>query len=87
MFLAISTLLELVCIYLYAYVFPNLPVVKYYRTKAALEGSKTVSSDLVAAGIQTNASVSVRVSNNLCYFNYSASAILSIDIRIRVWPS
>ncbi|KAL1805531.1 hypothetical protein DCAR_0831255 [Daucus carota subsp. sativus] len=58
MFLAISTLLELVCIYLYAYVFPNLPVVKYYRTKAALEGSKTVSSDLVAAGIQTNASVS-----------------------------
>ena len=87
MFLAISTLLELVCIYLYAYVFPNLPVVKYYRTKAALEGSKTVSSDLVAAGIQTNTSVSVRVSNNLCYFNYSAPAILSIDIRIRVWPS
>lgn len=61
MFLAISTLLELICIYLYAYVFPNLPVVKYYRTKAALEGSKTVSSDLVAVGIQTKASVSAYV--------------------------
>jgi len=27
--------------------------VKYYRSKAALEGSKTVAADLAAAGIQT----------------------------------
>ena len=26
---------------------------KYYRSKAALEGSKTVAADLAAAGIQT----------------------------------
>jgi equilibrative nucleoside transporter 1/2/3 len=27
--------------------------VKYYRSKAASEGSKTVAADLAAAGIQT----------------------------------
>ncbi|CAN8246225.1 unnamed protein product [Cochlearia groenlandica] len=51
-FLAISTFIEFLCVMLYAYVFPKLPIVKYYRRKAALEGSKTVVDDLVAAGIQ-----------------------------------
>ncbi|XP_023636527.1 equilibrative nucleotide transporter 3 isoform X1 [Capsella rubella] len=51
-FLAISTFIELLCVMLYAYVFPKLPIVKYYRRKAASEGSKTVSADLAAAGIQ-----------------------------------
>ncbi|XP_010455844.1 PREDICTED: equilibrative nucleotide transporter 3-like isoform X1 [Camelina sativa] len=51
-FLAISTFIELLCVLLYAYVFPKLPIVKYYRRKAASEGSKTVSADLAAAGIQ-----------------------------------
>ncbi|KAM7256298.1 hypothetical protein ACFE04_012039 [Oxalis oulophora] len=52
-FLAISTLLEFVCIFLYAYIFPKLPIVKHYRAKAASQGSKTVAADLAAAGIQT----------------------------------
>ncbi|KAG0501499.1 hypothetical protein HPP92_001571 [Vanilla planifolia] len=52
MFFAIASFLELLCVLLYAYVFPKLPIVKYYRTKAATEGSKTVSADLAAAGIQ-----------------------------------
>lgn len=52
LFLAIATFLEFLCIFLYALVFPKLPVVKYYRSKAASEGSTTVSSDLAAAGIQ-----------------------------------
>ncbi|KAG0496219.1 hypothetical protein HPP92_000910 [Vanilla planifolia] len=52
MFFAIASFLELLCVLLYAYVFPKLPIVKYYRSKAASEGSKTVSADLVAAGIQ-----------------------------------
>ncbi|KAL1829762.1 hypothetical protein ACET3Z_008174 [Daucus carota] len=52
LFLAISTFLEFICIFLYAFIFPKLPVVKYYRSKAASEGSKTVTSDLTAAGIQ-----------------------------------
>ncbi|CAL5344871.1 unnamed protein product [Camellia sinensis] len=53
LFLAISTFFEFLCIFLYAFVFPKLPIVKYYRLKAASEGSKTVSADLAAAGIQT----------------------------------
>ncbi|WJX26508.1 Epsin-3, clathrin recruitment and traffic between the Golgi and endosome, variant 2 [Trifolium repens] len=52
LFFAISTLFELVCIILYANYFPKLSIVKYYRSKAASEASKTVSADLAAAGIQ-----------------------------------
>ncbi|KAJ0054591.1 hypothetical protein Pint_02141 [Pistacia integerrima] len=52
-FFTISTFFELLCILLYAYFFPKLPIVKYYRAKAASEGSKTVSADLAAGGIQT----------------------------------
>nr|XP_043624667.1 equilibrative nucleotide transporter 3-like isoform X2 [Erigeron canadensis] len=54
LFLSISTFFEFFCIFLYAFVFAKLPIVKYYRSKAALEGSLTVSSDLSAAGIQTD---------------------------------
>ncbi|KAL7243893.1 hypothetical protein ACSBR1_016164 [Camellia fascicularis] len=55
LFLAISTFFEFLCIFLYAFIFPKLPIVKYYRSKAALEGSKTVTADLAAAGIRTEA--------------------------------
>ncbi|KAL5774632.1 hypothetical protein ACOSP7_012189 [Xanthoceras sorbifolium] len=54
LFLAICAIFEFLCILLYAYFFPKLPIVKYFRSKAALEGSKTVSADLAAGGIQTN---------------------------------
>ncbi|WJX51716.1 Epsin-3, clathrin recruitment and traffic between the Golgi and endosome [Trifolium repens] len=54
MFFALSSFFELLCVILYAFVFPKLPIVKYYRSKAASEGSKTVSADLAAAGIQTS---------------------------------
>ncbi|KAJ0637164.1 putative equilibrative nucleoside transporter [Helianthus annuus] len=54
LFLAIATFFEFLCIFLYAFVFAKLPIVKYYRAKAAREGSKTVGSDLAAAGIQTD---------------------------------
>ncbi|XVF25922.1 hypothetical protein REPUB_Repub13aG0255600 [Reevesia pubescens] len=53
LFLAISTFSEFLCALLYAFFFPKLPIVKYFRSKAALEGSKTVKADLAAAGIQT----------------------------------
>nr|AFK42107.1 unknown [Lotus japonicus] len=53
LFFAISTFFELLCVLLYASVFPKLPIVKYYRLKAASEGSKTVSADLAAGLIQT----------------------------------
>uniref|UniRef100_A0A7N0VA11 Uncharacterized protein n=1 Tax=Kalanchoe fedtschenkoi TaxID=63787 RepID=A0A7N0VA11_KALFE len=54
LFMSISSFLEFLCIFLYALVFPKLPIVKYYRSKAASEGSKTVSADLAAVGIQTD---------------------------------
>ncbi|KAI4322608.1 hypothetical protein L6164_022285 [Bauhinia variegata] len=53
LFFAISAFFELLCVILYAFAFPRLPIVKYYRSKAASEGSKTVSADLAAGGIQT----------------------------------
>lgn len=56
LFFSITCLFELVCLLLYTFVFAKLPIVKYYRSKAAAEGSKTVASDLAAAGISTEQS-------------------------------
>ncbi|CAN4078234.1 unnamed protein product [Withania somnifera] len=53
LFLSISAFLEFLCILLYAFIFPKLPIVKHYRSKAAAEGATTVAEDLSAAGIQT----------------------------------
>ncbi|CAA0817267.1 Equilibrative nucleotide transporter 3 [Striga hermonthica] len=44
LFLAITTLFELLCILLYGYAFNNLPIVRYFHKKAVSEGSKTVRS-------------------------------------------
>ncbi|KAF3320938.1 equilibrative nucleotide transporter 3-like protein [Carex littledalei] len=52
LFFSITCLFELLCVFLYAFVFPKIPIVKHFRMKAASEGSLTVSADLVAAGIQ-----------------------------------
>lgn len=60
LFLAISTFCEFLCIFLYAFVFGKLPIVKHFRKKAASEGSKTVSADLAAAGIKTADGETVR---------------------------
>ena len=49
-FFFISAFFELTCIFLYASLFPRLACVKYYRSKAASEGSLTVTADLVAVG-------------------------------------
>ncbi|XP_071706127.1 equilibrative nucleotide transporter 3-like [Rutidosis leptorrhynchoides] len=65
LFLAISTFCEFICIFLYAFVFGKLPIVKYYRAKAAREGSKTVTSDLAAAGIQTQPNQTVKLPERL----------------------
>ncbi|KAI3978438.1 hypothetical protein MKX01_006953 [Papaver californicum] len=49
---AIATSFMMLCAVLYAFIFAKLPIVKYYRSKAASEGSKTVAADLVAAGLE-----------------------------------
>lgn len=50
-FFFISAFFVFICILLYAFVFPRLEVVKYYRTRAASQGSKTVMADLAAGGL------------------------------------
>ncbi|KAJ6827365.1 equilibrative nucleotide transporter 3-like isoform X2 [Iris pallida] len=52
LFFAISTFFELLCVLLYAFVFPKLPIVKYYQAKAASELSTKHSSDATAGTIQ-----------------------------------
>ncbi|KAG0481510.1 hypothetical protein HPP92_012368 [Vanilla planifolia] len=52
MFFTTASVFEFFCVLLYAYVFPKLPIVKFYRLKAAAEGSKTVYADLAAAQSQ-----------------------------------
>ncbi|CAD6217647.1 unnamed protein product [Miscanthus lutarioriparius] len=53
LFFSISCFNELLCVLLYTFVFPTLPIAKFYRSKAASEGSKTVAGDLAAAGVAT----------------------------------
>jgi len=59
LFFAITCFFELLCVFLYAFVFPKIPIVKQYRMKAASEGSLTVSADLVAAGVQNDSDIVV----------------------------
>ncbi|GJU24697.1 equilibrative nucleotide transporter 3-like protein isoform X1 [Tanacetum coccineum] len=61
-FLAISIAFEFQCVFFYAFVFPNLPVVKYYRAKAAREGSETVaSSNLSIVGAENGFEQHVKI--------------------------
>ncbi|XP_074272131.1 equilibrative nucleotide transporter 3-like [Silene latifolia] len=64
LFLAISTAIEFLCVLLYALYFPKLPIVKYFRAKAATEGSKTVTADLAAAGIH-NVDATAKIEDRL----------------------
>ncbi|KAH7295195.1 hypothetical protein KP509_27G036700 [Ceratopteris richardii] len=50
-FFFISTCFVLGCVLLYAFVFPHIEVIKYYRLEAASQGSKTVVADLAAGGL------------------------------------
>ncbi|CAL5006945.1 unnamed protein product [Urochloa decumbens] len=54
LFSSISCFFGLLCVLLYAFVFPKLSIVIFYRSKAAYEGSLTVTADLAAGGIQSN---------------------------------
>ncbi|TKY71611.1 Equilibrative nucleotide transporter 3 [Spatholobus suberectus] len=97
LFFAISTLFEFLCIILYAMYFPKLSTVKYYRSKAALEGSKTVSADLAAAGIHNETNLQVgfdakqeeRLNNKqllLQNIDYAADLFLIYVITLSIFP-
>ncbi|KAK7246609.1 hypothetical protein RIF29_41478 [Crotalaria pallida] len=97
LFFGISTFVEFLCIILYAIYFTKLPIVKYYRSKAALEGSKTVSADLKAAGIQTmtidqggyDTKQEARLSNKQLFLqnlDYAADLFLIYVATLSIFP-
>ncbi|KAH1083957.1 hypothetical protein J1N35_023718 [Gossypium stocksii] len=92
LFLAISTLFEFLCVLLYTYFFPKLPIVKYFRSKAALEGSKTVQADLAAAGIQTkddHHEQNERLSNKQLFIqniDYALDLFLIYVLTLSIFP-
>ncbi|TVU06611.1 hypothetical protein EJB05_49835, partial [Eragrostis curvula] len=54
LFSAISSFFALLCIVLYAFIFPKTSIVNFYRSQAACDGSLTVTADLAAAGIKSH---------------------------------
>ncbi|GAU36608.1 hypothetical protein TSUD_387600, partial [Trifolium subterraneum] len=96
LFLATSTFIEFLCIILYT-IFAKLPIVKYYRSKAASEGSKTVAADLAAAGIQTKKADQAeyddkqaeRLSNRQLFMeniDYAADLFLIYVLTLSIFP-
>ncbi|CAH1423512.1 unnamed protein product [Lactuca virosa] len=96
LFFALCTIFELLCVLLYAFVFPKLPIVKYYRSKAASEGSKTVSADLVAGGIyshsgedEANSTIHERLSNKELLrenIDYAMDMFLIYLLTLSIFP-
>ncbi|KAJ8617911.1 hypothetical protein MRB53_014097 [Persea americana] len=97
LFFAISAVFELLCVFLYAYVFPNLPIVNYYRSKAASEGSATVTADLAAGGIQVQLNSRVeedpkqqeRLSNKQLFsqnIDYAVAMIMIYLLTLSIFP-
>nr|XP_034902546.1 equilibrative nucleotide transporter 3-like isoform X2 [Populus alba]XP_034906411.1 equilibrative nucleotide transporter 3-like isoform X2 [Populus alba] len=95
LFLVISTFFEFLCILVYAYLFPKLPIVKYYRLKASTEGSNTVSADLAAGGIHINqgdeneAKRHERLSNKELFFeniDYAVDLTLIFVLTLSIVP-
>ncbi|XXG59478.1 hypothetical protein AAC387_Pa04g1557 [Persea americana] len=97
LFFAIAAFFELLCVLLYAYVFPQLPIVKYYRSKAASEGSATVMADLSAGGIKVQLNPRVqedpkqleRLSNKQLLsqnIDYAAAMIMIFLLTLSIFP-
>ncbi|KAH8511992.1 hypothetical protein Peur_053565 [Populus x canadensis] len=95
LFLVISIFFEFLCILVYAFLFPKLPIVKYYRLKASTEGSNTVSADLAAGGIHINqedeneAKRHERLSNKELFFeniDYAVDLILIFVLTLSIVP-
>ncbi|KAL6975747.1 Epsin-3, clathrin recruitment and traffic between the Golgi and endosome [Sarracenia purpurea var. burkii] len=97
LFFAICTFFELLCVLLYAFFLPKLQIIKYYRSKAASEGSKTVSADLTAGGICTepgqedeeNPKQHERLSNKELFFrniDYAIDLFLIYVLTLSIFP-
>ncbi|CBI40864.3 unnamed protein product, partial [Vitis vinifera] len=94
LFLGIPAFVGLLCTFLCAFIFPKLSTVKYYRMKAASEGSQTVSADLAVVGIQTEQSqagddTQERLSNKQLFFqniDYALEAFLGHLVTLSIFP-
>ncbi|KAL8139297.1 hypothetical protein V2J09_005318 [Rumex salicifolius] len=87
LFLAISAFLELLCILLYTYTFPKIPIIKYYRSKASSEGSKTVSADLVAAGDESKTADRLSTKQLLLQnWDYALDLYLIYVLTLSIFP-
>ncbi|CAN0852652.1 Equilibrative nucleotide transporter 3 [Linum grandiflorum] len=94
MFLAISISVEFLCIILYSFYLPKLPIINYYRSKASKEGSKTVAADLRAAGIQGNQGDSVtppppRLSTKMLLvknYDFILALFLTYAVSLSIFP-
>ncbi|KAJ7521859.1 hypothetical protein O6H91_19G071700 [Diphasiastrum complanatum] len=96
-FFFISAAFMLLCLGLYALVFPRLELVKYYRKKAASEGSKTVNADLAAGGIivhensndmETNKALTRLSNKELLHQNldYAIDLLLIYVLTLSIFP-
>lgn len=91
LFLSISAFFEFLCILLYAFIFPKLPIVKHYRSKAAAEGSTTVAADLAAAGLKADNDTkqSERLSNKQLLsqnIDYALDLYLIYVLTLSIFP-
>lgn len=97
LFFAASCVFEVLCLVLYAHVFPKLPIVKFYRAKAASEGSLTVAADLAAAGLQRHPKLSAeddpaipeRLSNKqllMLNMDYALDMFLIYLLTLSIFP-
>ncbi|CAN7028808.1 unnamed protein product [Brassica oleracea var. botrytis] len=83
-FLEISAFIQFLCVMLYAYVFPKLPIVKYYRRKAASEGSKTVTADLLVSFYLLDSSMQTDDASNNKRLNNKELLVQHIDYAVNL---
>ncbi|GFP82766.1 equilibrative nucleotide transporter 3 [Phtheirospermum japonicum] len=67
LYMGISTFVEFMCIFMYAYIFAKIPIVKHFRKKAALDRSRALAANVV---------VDVQINNEMLSFYY-----LQVDER------
>ncbi|GFP98443.1 equilibrative nucleotide transporter 3 [Phtheirospermum japonicum] len=81
LFLGISTLFELLCIILYAYVFDHIPIVRHFREKAAaLRGARGADDDVTSSKI---ISTSDLILQNI---DYALAVFLTYALTLSIFP-
>ncbi|KAG9159361.1 hypothetical protein Leryth_025385 [Lithospermum erythrorhizon] len=85
LFLSIAAVLGFLCISTYTFIFPKLFIVKYYRSKAASEGSKTISTELTEVGVQTKRNYQGVGDNHLDRLSNKQLFFQNIDLALVIY--